>query len=236
MRFPVVLLPNVESTYVAFAPDLPELEPTKGNLEEVIYLLREKIVDYFSWVVEQGGGIPQPLSINAHLAKGVQSDCLWAHVEIDIPTPGSIASDKVELLAERLESITRELPKWFAINRLEVLDRLISTILASYRGLPSPDPIEGIDTGLDFIGLLLSVGSDHGLYEASMRGLDQEIYQAVKKLDEDEQIVLLAHFCDHELDSLRDCDVSEWADVLVRQCYDSWYLRLRQMILSRIEP
>jgi len=134
----------------------------------------------------------------------------------------------------RLCALAAALPRWLRIDREALKTRIAEQVLAEYRALPSPDHVEGIETGLDFLGLLLTEGGDNGLYESAMEQLDGEIYSAVAALDDDEQIVLLLPMEERDLEDLfRDRDIDEWPSVL--RAGIAWPDTLRDFVLDHVE-
>ena len=135
----------------------------------------------------------------------------------------------------RLKDLSRALPRWLETDRQALLDGLIAQLLADYRALPSPEPVEGIETGLDFLGLLLTEGGDNGLYEATMAQLDSDLYQAVADLYADDQIALLLPLEADDLEDLfRDRDIEQWPRFLLAG--GQWPETMRHIVLSQIEP
>ena len=138
-------------------------------------------------------------------------------------------------LLERLRGIVKALPDWMAINRDAIIEQVLSSALNSFRDQSSPEPIEGIETGLDFLGLLLTEGGENGLYEITMEQLDGEIYSAVASLDDDEQIVLLLPVEASDLDDLfADRDINEWPRLL--RSGIEWPAVLRELVLGHVDP
>jgi len=135
----------------------------------------------------------------------------------------------------RLRTLSAAIPDWLRIDHEALKTCIVEHVLAEYRDLPSPEPIEGIETGLDFLGLLLNEGSDNGLYESTMQQLDSEIYGAVAALNDNEQIVLLLPMEKRDLDELfTDCDIDEWPRLLRRGI--DWPELLRDFVLDSVEP
>jgi len=135
---------------------------------------------------------------------------------------------------DRLRALAVALPGWLCIDREALKIRIAEQVLAEYRTLPSPEQIEGIETGLDFLGLLLNEGSDNGLYESTMEQLNSEIYSAVAGLSDDEQIVLLLPMEKGDLDELfTDCNIDEWPRAL--RAGIAWPDMLRDFVLGHAE-
>lgn len=135
----------------------------------------------------------------------------------------------------RLKDLARALPRWLEADRQAILDHLSAKVLADYRALPSPEPLEGIETGLGFLGLLLNEGGDNGLYESTMAQLDDDIHRAVASLDADDQIALLLPLeVDDLADLFTDRDIEEWPRLL--RAASQWPAVMRHIVLSQIEP
>ncbi len=143
-------------------------------------------------------------------------------------------TDNDDILWYRLHAIVKALPNWMMINREVLMTQVIASVLNNFRAQPSPEPTEGIETGLDFLGLQLTEGGDNGLYETTMNLLDGEIYSAVCGLDNDEQIVLLLPMLDDAEDMARDRDIGEWAKCL--RTGGEWQQSMRQIALNGVEP
>jgi len=141
-----------------------------------------------------------------------------------------------EVLSNKLHVLAKALTNWLTINRDALMEQVIVHILNEFRTQPSPQIIEGIETGLDFLGLLKTEGGDNGLYEFTMELLDREIYNIVANLDESEQIVLLLPMLSDEIDDLvRDRNINEWAQCLLHIDSSDWQTEIRDAILDRIE-
>jgi len=134
----------------------------------------------------------------------------------------------------RLCALAAAFPRWLRIDREALKTRIVEQVLSEYRTLPSPEQIECIETGLDFLGLLLTEGGDNGLYESTMEQLDSEIYSAVAALDDDEQIVLLLPMEEGDLDDMFvDWNVEEWPRLL--RAGIAWPDTLRDFVLDHVE-
>lgn len=135
---------------------------------------------------------------------------------------------------ERLRSLASALPDWLLVDRETLQERIITDILATYRKLPAPQKSKGIKTGLDFLGLLLTEGSDNGLYEFTMEQLESEIYQAVSKLPDDEIIALLLPMEEDIEDLFTDREIIEWPHFLLRET--DWQEKMRKLLLNQVKP
>lgn len=138
-----------------------------------------------------------------------------------------------EVLYERVSRLARAVPRWIRVDRREVIDRIVLQVVAQYRTLPAPEPIEGAETGLEFIRLLMREGSDHGLYEAAMQQLDSDIHAALQALPDDDLIALLMPMEAEDVAELfTDRDIDEWPYYLLNG--QAWPDIMRRAILNRI--
>ncbi|MCM1128984.1 MAG: ParB N-terminal domain-containing protein [Alistipes senegalensis] len=136
---------------------------------------------------------------------------------------------------ERLHELEAALPDWLRIDREALIDRIIAGILAAYCEMPSPEEIEGINTGLDFLGLLLTEGGDNGLYETTIEQLESEIYQAVSNLQDNEIIALLLPMEEDDIEDLiTDRKISEWPHFLLQGTF--WRNEMLGLLLDQVEP
>lgn len=140
-------------------------------------------------------------------------------------------AELVDLLQEQLKAIENWLPRLLAVDRNDLLEKISESVMASFAAQPTPDEREGIETGLDFLGLLKTEGSDHGLYESTMELFDGEIYDAVANLEEPEQIALLMPLSNMD-DLVTEEPPEEWAELL--RSYGNWEPKLRSRVLSQI--
>jgi len=143
--------------------------------------------------------------------------------------------DRADELFDRLQLLGSAVRTWLQYDRTELKHRVCDTVIANFRNAPSPEPREGIDNGLAFLGLLLEEGSDNGLYEITMQHLDQTIYRAIADLDDDEQVVLLLPMVDDFDDLATERDASEWAKSLRANCVAEWEEEMRSIVLYRVE-
>ena len=143
--------------------------------------------------------------------------------------------DRADELYERLKRLAKDLPDWLCINRDKLLDQVIATVLGNFAAAPSPEQCQGIENGLDFLGLVKSEGSNNGLYQVTMDQLDDEIYSAVANLDADEQVVLLLPLMNGDTNDLAtDWDTQEWGTVL-RRCSDIWGNMLHDIVFDQVK-
>lgn len=136
---------------------------------------------------------------------------------------------------ERLRSLASALPNWLRVDREILQERIIADILATYRKMPAPQKSKGIKTGLDFLELLLTEGSDNSLYELIMEQLESEIYHAVSKLPDNEIIALLLPMEEGDMgDLFTDREIIEWPRSLLQGT--SWQEKMRKLLLSQVKP
>lgn len=141
--------------------------------------------------------------------------------------------DKEELW-DRLNALPKHIQKWLQIDRNQVRESVIQTVLNAFAAVDSPEEREGVVTGLDFLGVLKSEGGDNALWHLSMDQIDLEGFSAVDALDPDEQVVLLLPWVD-DLDFLAtDRDAEEWAYVLRHLCDAEWAPVLRDLVMDRV--
>ncbi|MDR3353360.1 MAG: hypothetical protein LBO00_10260 [Zoogloeaceae bacterium] len=153
---------------------------------------------------------------------------------INLPPDEDEPQDRSNELFGRLRLLGSATRTWLQFDRAELKRRVCDTVLAYFRAAPSPEPREGIENGLAFLGLLLQEGGENGLYEATMQYLDQMIFKAVAELDDDEQVVLLLPMVDVE-DLATDWDAPEWAKILRTRLVQEWEEELRSIVLRRVE-
>lgn len=142
--------------------------------------------------------------------------------------------DRSDELFSRLRLLGSATRTWLQFDRAELKRRVCDKVIAHFRAAPSPEPREGIENGLAFLGFLLQEGSAHGLYDTTIRQLDRMIFKAVAELDGDEQVVLLLPMVDVE-DLATDWDASEWAKVLRTRLVPEWEEEMRAIVLHRVE-
>jgi hypothetical protein len=141
--------------------------------------------------------------------------------------------DKQEM-RDKLEALPKHIQRWIRVDRNQVQEGVIQTVLDAFRVVESPEPREGVETGLDFLGVLKEEGGDNGLWQMGMDQLDSEILSAVAALDDDEQVSLLLPSVD-DLDGFgTDQDASNWAMILRQRCDDEWAPVLRGLVMGRV--
>lgn len=137
-------------------------------------------------------------------------------------------------LSDRLTALPSHIQRWLRVDRNQVCGEVIQTVLDAFTATPSPEEREGIETGLDFLGVLKSEGSDNALWQVGMDQLESEIYSAVAALDEDEQVALLLPWVD-DLDDLgTDVPPEDWGDCLRRSCEYEWVPVLRRLVMAKL--
>ena len=137
-------------------------------------------------------------------------------------------------LRERLEALPKHIQRWLRVDRNQVREGVIQTVLEAFRAVESPEMREGVNTGLDFLGVLKEEGGDNALWQMGMDQLDSEIFSAVAALDDDEQVALLLPWVD-DLDGFgTDQDAKDWAMILRQRCDDEWAPVLRSLVMTRV--
>ena len=141
--------------------------------------------------------------------------------------------DKQEM-RDKLEALPKHIQRWLLVDRNQVKEGVIQTVLDAFKAVESPEIREGVETGLDFLGVLKSEGGDNGLWQMGMDQLDSEISSAVAALYEDDQVALLLPWVD-DLDGLAtDRDAKEWANILRQRCDAEWAPVLRSLVMTRV--
>jgi len=141
--------------------------------------------------------------------------------------------DKQEL-RDKLEALPKHIQRWLLVDRTQVQEGVIQTVLDAFRSVESPEPREGVNTGLDYLGVLKEEGSNNGLWQMGMDQLDSEIFSAVAALDDDEQVSLLLPWVD-DLDGLAtDRDAKDWANILRQRLDHEWAPVLRDLVMDRV--
>lgn len=137
-------------------------------------------------------------------------------------------------LRERLEALPKHIQRWLLVDRNQVKEGVIQTVLTAFRSVESPVMREGVETGLDFLGVLKEEGGDNGLWQMGMDQLDSEISSAVAALYEDDQVALLLPWVDDLEGLATDRDAKEWADILRQRLDAEWAPVLRSLVLDRV--
>lgn len=152
----------------------------------------------------------------------------------NLPPNEDEPQDRSDEFFSRLRLLGSATRTWLQFDRAELKRRVCDKVIAHFRAAPPPEPREGIESGLAFLGFLLQEGSAHGLYDTTMRQLDRMTFKAVAELDDDEQAVLLLPMVDVE-DLATDWDASEWAKVLRTRLVPEWEDEMRSIVLHRVE-
>lgn len=133
-----------------------------------------------------------------------------------------------------MQNLTQHIQNWLMVGRDQVREQIIQSVLNTFAALDSPDQREGVHTGLDFLRLLNQERSDNGLWQITMELLDSEIFNAVSKLNADEQVALLLPLCD-DIDALSDVrDPAQWAEVLIEHLSHEWQPILRRAAMAKV--
>lgn len=142
--------------------------------------------------------------------------------------------DRSDEIFGRLRLLGSAVRTWLQFDREELKRRVCDKVIEHFRAVPSPEPREGIENGLAFLGFLLQEGGAHDLYDTTIRHLDRMIFKAVADLDDDEQVVLLLPMVGVE-DLATDWDAGEWAKVLRTRLVSEWEEEMRSIVLCRVE-
>ena len=133
-----------------------------------------------------------------------------------------------------MQNLTQHIQNWLMVGRDQVREQVIESVLNTFASVDSPDQREGVHTGLDFLRLLNQERSDNDLWQITMELLDSEIFNAVSKLNADEQVALLLPLCD-DIDALSDeSDPAEWAEVLHNNLSHEWQPILRRAAMAKV--
>lgn len=141
-----------------------------------------------------------------------------------------------QVVFERLQSFIGETRRWVMLDRNAILEKVISEVISALKSTDSPEPIEGINNGFDFMGIILTEGSDNMLCELSYDMVRDEIRYRVSELDGDERAVLFLPYCDTQdlSDLTRDVEVERWPDCLYSEYDYVWLKPLMDEVLYRI--
>lgn len=241
VKYPIELRPSASNLFMALSYDMPDFGPIWGTMEELQSgLLKREIEQHLEEVLADGWELPEPHSPRAHIGRGIMGhdtdkDSQWVMVEVEVPSPATIAKIQIDRLQERLSEFVTELPEWLATNRSGVISSVSKAVLEHYASLPDPELQEGAETSLDLLVLVLQAGINHPLYPSTIEALDRSIEDAVKALKQSEQVALLLKYCDMESASLADYDVIEWSDILVKESRKLWQRPLRYQVVEIIK-
>jgi len=93
MRYPIAIEPGNEGhAFGVVAPDLPGCFSAGDTLDEAIDNAKEAIEFWLETVIDDGGAVPQPMTIAEHQANPEYAGWVWAVVPVDL----AALSDKVE--------------------------------------------------------------------------------------------------------------------------------------------
>lgn len=137
---------------------------------------------------------------------------------------------------ERLQNFIGETKRWVMLDRNAILEKVIGGVISTLKKTDSPEPIEGIENGFDFMGIILTEGSDNMLCELSYDMVRDEIRHRISELERDEKTVLLLPYCDTRdlSDLIRDVEVERWSACLFSECEYIWLKPLMDEVLYRI--
>jgi len=83
MNYPVVIHKDKGSDFGVMIPDLPGCFSAGATVDEAIAMAREAIELHLEGMIEDGAGIPEPTSIEAHKGNPDYADGFWAVVTVD---------------------------------------------------------------------------------------------------------------------------------------------------------
>jgi hypothetical protein len=133
-----------------------------------------------------------------------------------------------------MQDLTQHIQNWLMVNRDQVREQVIQSVLATFAAVDSPEPREGIHTGLDFLRVLKNEGGDNGLWHLTMEQLDSEIFNAVSNLSAYEQVSLLLPLCDDIEGLSDDHEPTKWAEVLLKHLDNEWQPILRRAVMQKL--
>lgn len=84
MRFPVVLHTDDGVRFGATVPDLPGCFSAGATFDDALESVLEAIDLQLEGIMEDGGDVPVPQPMAAHLANPDFADGVWASVEVDV--------------------------------------------------------------------------------------------------------------------------------------------------------
>ncbi len=83
MNYPVVIHKDKGSDFGVTVPDLPGCFSAGATVDEAIAMAREAIELHLEGMIEDGAGIIEPTSIEAHKGNPDYADGFWAVVTVD---------------------------------------------------------------------------------------------------------------------------------------------------------
>lgn len=96
-----------------------------------------------------------------------------------------------EKLKEKYRELVDRLGDLFKVNQAQIIEDIVRETLKELKAVESPEPLEGIESGFDFWGLLITEGGDNGLYSWADELLRGSLIEKVKLLSIDQQLVLI---------------------------------------------
>lgn len=84
MKFPVVLHKDPGSDFGATLPDVPGCFSAGSTVDEALDNTRDALALHFEGLLADGEELPQPQSIDLHLANPDYAGGVWAVIEFDI--------------------------------------------------------------------------------------------------------------------------------------------------------
>ncbi len=86
MNYAVVIHKDKASDYGVTVPDLPGCVSAGATVDEALAMVREAIELHLEGIIEGGGVVPQPTSIETLQAEPDYADGTWAIVTVDVST------------------------------------------------------------------------------------------------------------------------------------------------------
>jgi predicted RNase H-like HicB family nuclease len=86
MRYPIAIEQTDRSTFGVVVPDLPGCFSAGDSIDEAMVKAKEAIELWLKTVIEDGGVVPKPSSIDSYRNKYKFKAWIWAIVEIDAIT------------------------------------------------------------------------------------------------------------------------------------------------------
>lgn len=137
---------------------------------------------------------------------------------------------------DRFMDFSGAVGRWLMLDRNAIVEKVIGGVISTLKETDSPEPIQGIENGFDYMGVVRTEGGDNMLYELSMDTLRGEIWHRVASLDSDEKAVLFLPYCDRsDLSELAiDVEVDSWSQCIFSRCDYIWLKPLMDEVLYRI--
>lgn len=162
----------------------------------------------------------------------------------ELSTLASEADDlhgRVERQERHLAAVADALPELLNGRHAQLKAELVGRVRSSFVAADAPEDIEGIDNGLDYLGLLKGEGSHNGLDQIGMDGVDGAVRHAVCAMPPSDQVALLLPLCARrgsdvirEMVSDPDVRVANWPEILLRALRAEWTDQLRDEVMATV--